>query len=135
MDQVGGCPNSGNRRLADSSENSRLLGLGHLIFPHTNEPGYSWRFSRSISCGTLPLLMRFASGTDTTPNGVHAREFWEEVYIVEGVVGSGRPSEFGEPVGQGLEAKRRTLAQPIRQLESSSIGRRPFGGSGRKITT
>jgi hypothetical protein len=60
--------------------------------------------------------MRFAPGTDTTPNGVHAREFWEEVYIVEGVVGSGRPPEFGEPVGQGLEAKRNagSADQPAR---------------------
>jgi len=31
-------------------------------------------------------LMRFAPGTDTTPNGVQIHEFWEEVYIVEGSI-------------------------------------------------
>ena len=31
-------------------------------------------------------LMRFAPGTDTTPNGVQAHDFWEEVYILEGSI-------------------------------------------------
>ena len=36
--------------------------------------------------GVATSLMRFAPGTDTTPNGVQAHEFWEEVYIVEGSI-------------------------------------------------
>ena len=31
-------------------------------------------------------LMRFAPGTDTTPNGVQTHDCWEEVYIVEGSI-------------------------------------------------
>ncbi len=29
-------------------------------------------------------LLRFAPGTDTTPNGTQVHDFWEEVYIVDG---------------------------------------------------
>ena len=29
-------------------------------------------------------MLRFAPGTDTTPNGVQVHDFWEEVYILEG---------------------------------------------------
>ena len=36
--------------------------------------------------GIATSLMRFAPGTDTTPNGVQEHEFWEEVYIVEGSI-------------------------------------------------
>jgi hypothetical protein len=36
--------------------------------------------------GVVSSLMRFAPGTDTTPNGVQAHDCWEEVYIVEGSI-------------------------------------------------
>lgn len=36
--------------------------------------------------GVATSVMRFAPGTDTTPNGVQRHEFWEEVYIVEGSI-------------------------------------------------
>jgi hypothetical protein len=36
--------------------------------------------------GTASSLMRFAPGTDTTPNGVQKHDCWEEVYIVEGSI-------------------------------------------------
>lgn len=36
--------------------------------------------------GVASSLMRFAPGTDTTPNGVQAHDCWEEVYIVEGSI-------------------------------------------------
>ena len=29
-------------------------------------------------------MLRIAPGADTTPKGVQAHEFWEEVYILEG---------------------------------------------------
>lgn len=31
-------------------------------------------------------LLRFEPGTDTTPNGTQAHDFWEEVYILEGSI-------------------------------------------------
>lgn len=31
-------------------------------------------------------MLRFEPGTDTTPNGVQAHEFWEEVYILDGSI-------------------------------------------------
>jgi len=34
--------------------------------------------------GVATRMLRFAPGTDTTPNGVQVHDFWEEVYIVEG---------------------------------------------------
>jgi hypothetical protein len=34
--------------------------------------------------GTATRILRFASGTDTTPNGVQNHDFWEEVYILQG---------------------------------------------------
>ena len=34
--------------------------------------------------GVATRLLSFAAGTDTTPNGVQAHDFWEEVYILEG---------------------------------------------------
>jgi ChrR Cupin-like domain len=36
--------------------------------------------------GVASSLMRFAPGTDTTPNGVQIHDCWEEVYIVEGSI-------------------------------------------------
>lgn len=34
--------------------------------------------------GVATRILRFAPGTDTTPNGVQVHDFWEEVYILEG---------------------------------------------------
>ena len=34
--------------------------------------------------GVATRILRFAPGTDTTPNGVQAHDFWEEVYVLEG---------------------------------------------------
>lgn len=34
--------------------------------------------------GVATRILRFEPGTDTTPNGVQAHDFWEEVYILEG---------------------------------------------------
>jgi hypothetical protein len=31
-------------------------------------------------------ILRFAPGTDTTPNGVQVHDFWEEVYILTGSI-------------------------------------------------
>jgi hypothetical protein len=36
--------------------------------------------------GVATRMLRFAPGTDTTPNGVLAHDFWEEVYILEGSI-------------------------------------------------
>lgn len=32
----------------------------------------------------LVRVLEFAPGTDTTPNGVQAHDYWEEVFIIEG---------------------------------------------------
>lgn len=34
--------------------------------------------------GVATRMLRFAAGTDTTPNGILTHDFWEEVYILEG---------------------------------------------------
>lgn len=34
--------------------------------------------------GVATRMLRFAPGTDTTPNGILAHDFWEEVYILQG---------------------------------------------------
>lgn len=34
--------------------------------------------------GVATRILRFAPGTDTSPNGVQVHDFWEEVYILEG---------------------------------------------------
>jgi hypothetical protein len=34
--------------------------------------------------GVATRILHFAPGTDTTPNGVQAHDFWEEVYIIDG---------------------------------------------------
>lgn len=36
--------------------------------------------------GNYTRLLRFAPGTDTTPNGVLTHEVWEEVWIIEGAI-------------------------------------------------
>ncbi len=36
--------------------------------------------------GVATRMLRFEPGTDTTPNGVQAHDFWEEVYILDGSI-------------------------------------------------
>lgn len=36
--------------------------------------------------GVVSRMLRFEPGTDTTPNGALAHDFWEEVYILEGEI-------------------------------------------------
>lgn len=36
--------------------------------------------------GVASRILRFEPGTDTSPNGVLAHDFWEEVYILEGAI-------------------------------------------------
>jgi hypothetical protein len=40
--------------------------------------------ARDPETGAATRMLRFAPGTDTTPNGVQIHDFWEEVYILEG---------------------------------------------------
>src|SRR5207245_1104264 len=40
--------------------------------------------ARDPVSGVASRMLRFAPGTDTTPNGVVVHDFWEEVYILEG---------------------------------------------------
>jgi hypothetical protein len=40
--------------------------------------------ARNAEAGTATRILRFAPGTDTSPNGVQRHDFWEEVYILEG---------------------------------------------------
>jgi hypothetical protein len=40
--------------------------------------------SADSATGVATRILRFAPGTDTTPNGVQVHDFWEEVYILEG---------------------------------------------------
>ncbi|MBC3190365.1 cupin domain-containing protein [Pseudonocardia sp. C8] len=42
--------------------------------------------ARDEEAGTATRILRFAPGTDTTPNGVQVHDFWEEVYILEGAI-------------------------------------------------
>ena len=42
--------------------------------------------ARDDESGTATRVLRFAPGTDTTPNGVQVHDFWEEVYILEGAI-------------------------------------------------
>lgn len=34
----------------------------------------------------LVRVLEFAPGTDTTPNGIQAHDYWEEIFIVEGSI-------------------------------------------------
>lgn len=34
--------------------------------------------------GVATRILRYEPGADSTPNGVQAHDFWEEVYIIEG---------------------------------------------------
>src|SRR5437763_8503852 len=40
--------------------------------------------ARDPVAGVATRMLRFAPGTDTTPNGVVVHDFWEEVSILEG---------------------------------------------------
>jgi len=42
--------------------------------------------ARDPQTGIASRMLRFAPGTDTSPNGVLTHEFWEEVYILEGAI-------------------------------------------------
>ncbi|TDB89521.1 cupin [Actinomadura sp. KC216] len=55
------------------------------------------------ACGVATRMLRFEPGTDTTPNGVQAHDFWEEVYILEGSITDLR---LGETFTAGMYACR-----------------------------
>ncbi len=40
--------------------------------------------ARDSESNVATRILRFAPGTDTTPNGSLVHDFWEEVYILEG---------------------------------------------------
>ncbi len=40
--------------------------------------------ARNPEAGTATRILRFAPGTDTSPNGVQRHDFWEEVYVLQG---------------------------------------------------
>jgi hypothetical protein len=47
--------------------------------------------------GVATRMLRFAPGTDTSPNGTLTHDFWEEVYILEGSI-------FDIPLGKNFTA-------------------------------
>lgn len=53
--------------------------------------------------GAASRILTFAPGTDTTPNGVQAHDFWEEVYILSGSITDLR---LGETFTAGMYACR-----------------------------
>jgi hypothetical protein len=53
--------------------------------------------------GVASRILRFAPGTDTTPNGIQIHDFWEEVYILEGSL---TDLELGETFTAGMYACR-----------------------------
>jgi hypothetical protein len=48
--------------------------------------GLTEKILASDSPGVATRLLRWEPGTDTTPAGTQAHEFWEEVYILEGSI-------------------------------------------------
>ena len=40
--------------------------------------------AHDLETGVITRLLRFAPGTNTTPNGVLTHDFWEELMILEG---------------------------------------------------
>lgn len=55
--------------------------------PVPGAPGLCERvLSRDAETGDYTRLFRIGPGADTSPLGVQAHDFWEEVYIVEGEV-------------------------------------------------
>ena len=62
-----------------------VTAVGWTPVPESACPGLDERVLASD--GTIATrILRFAAGTDTTPNGVQAHEFWEEVYILTGSI-------------------------------------------------
>ncbi len=59
--------------------------------------------ARDSEGGVATRLLRFAPGTDTSPNGVLKHDFWEEVYILEGSLYDTR---LGENFSSGMYACR-----------------------------
>ena len=53
--------------------------------------------------GVASRILRFAPGTDTTPNGVQQHDFWEEVYILEGAL---HDTRLGQTFTAGMYACR-----------------------------
>ncbi|GAA3728250.1 hypothetical protein GCM10022225_07040 [Plantactinospora mayteni] len=53
--------------------------------------------------GVATRMLRFAPGTDTTPNGVLRHEFWEEVFVVAGSI---TDLSLGETFTAGMYACR-----------------------------
>jgi hypothetical protein len=55
--------------------------------PDSKCEGLSERvLARDDEAGVASRMLRFAPGTDTSPNGVLSHDFWEEVYILEGAI-------------------------------------------------
>jgi hypothetical protein len=55
--------------------------------PDSKCEGLSERvLARDDEAGVATRILRFAPGTDTSPNGVLSHDFWEEVYILEGAI-------------------------------------------------
>lgn len=53
--------------------------------------------------GELARILEFAPGTDTSPNGVQAHDYWEELFIIEGSV---TDLTLGETFTEGMVASR-----------------------------
>jgi hypothetical protein len=51
-----------------------LDGLDEQVLAHAGKPG------------VVTSIQRFAPGLDTSPNGMMAHDFWEEVYILDGEI-------------------------------------------------
>jgi hypothetical protein len=68
----------------------------HEFFPATEVPFTSCAgvvpdlteriLAQDGDSGVATRILRFAPGTDTTPNGVQVHDFWEEVFILEGSI-------------------------------------------------
>lgn len=59
--------------------------------------------SADPATGVASRILRFAPGTDATPNGIQIHDFWEEVYILEGSL---TDLELGETFTAGMYACR-----------------------------
>lgn len=40
--------------------------------------------ARDPDNGMVTRILSYVPGTDTSPNGVQAHDYWEEIYIIEG---------------------------------------------------
>jgi ChrR Cupin-like domain len=59
--------------------------------------------ARDDEGGVATRILRFAPGTDTSPNGAQVHDFWEEVYILEGSI---HDLELDETFSAGMYACR-----------------------------